>query len=112
MIHFLKNLRATIRSSMQKPAPLTGKISRVLYHLRYPMLGIDNIHRVATGDIFIETHISDKGMGRKEEAVPLWKFYRLNELNRDHSNWFDPNIAAVIQAFESQRRKVTGNKSR
>jgi tRNA (mo5U34)-methyltransferase len=73
----------------------------VLYHLRYPMLGIDNIRRVATGDVFIETHISDEGIAREEEAVPLWKFYRLNELNRDYSNWFDPNIAAVIQAFES-----------
>jgi len=73
----------------------------VLYHLRYPMLGIDNIRRVATGDVFIETHISDKGIAREEEAVPLWKFYRLNELNRDYSNWFDPNITAVIQAFES-----------
>src|SRR5205814_8525873 len=33
--------------------------------------------------------------------TPLWQFYRLGELNADVSNWFGPNRAAVVQAFES-----------
>jgi len=73
----------------------------VLYHLRYPMLAIDNIRRVATGDVFIETHLSDEELSGTDKDIPLWRFYRLNELNGDHSNWFGPNIAAVQQAFES-----------
>jgi tRNA (mo5U34)-methyltransferase len=73
----------------------------VLYHLRYPMLAIDNIRRVATNEVFIETHISDGGLGRRDQDIPLWRFYRLDELNSDYSNWFGPNIAAVQQAFES-----------
>lgn len=73
----------------------------VLYHLRYPMLAIDNIRRVATNEVFIETHISDKGLGRVDEDIPLWRFYRFNELSGGYSNWFGPNIAAVLQAFES-----------
>jgi tRNA (mo5U34)-methyltransferase len=73
----------------------------VLYHLRYPMLAIDNIRRVATGDVFIETHVSDSGLPRKDRDIPLWRFYRRDELNGDESNWFGPNIAAVVQAFES-----------
>ena len=73
----------------------------VLYHLRYPMLAIDNIRRVATNEVFIETHISDKGLGRVQKDIPLWRFYRLNELNGGFSNWFGPNIVAVVQAFES-----------
>lgn len=33
--------------------------------------------------------------------VPLWQFYRYDELNGDHSNWFGPNIGAVTDAFGS-----------
>jgi tRNA (mo5U34)-methyltransferase len=73
----------------------------VLYHLRYPMLGIDNVRRVATGDVFIETHVSDSGLSPEQNEIPLWRFYRTGELNGDSSNWFGPNVAAVIQAFES-----------
>ena len=73
----------------------------VLYHLRYPMLGIDNVRRVAKGDVFIETHVSDDGLSEGDNEIPLWRFYRSNELNNDCSNWFGPNTAAVIQAFES-----------
>jgi tRNA (mo5U34)-methyltransferase len=73
----------------------------VLYHLRYPMFAIDNIRRVATGDVFIETHISDNQLGGVSSDIPLWQFYRFGELNGDYSNWFGPNIAAVLQAFES-----------
>jgi tRNA (mo5U34)-methyltransferase len=63
----------------------------VLYHLRYPMLAIDNIRRVATNEVFIETHVSDEGLSQIDKDIPLWRFYRLNELNGDHSNWFGPN---------------------
>jgi tRNA (mo5U34)-methyltransferase len=73
----------------------------VLYHLRYPMLAIDNIRRVATNEVFIETHISGEELGQVNRDVPLWRFYRLGELNGDESNWFGPNVAAVRQAFES-----------
>ena len=34
------------------------------------MLAIDNIRRVATDEVFIETHISDKGLGRVEKIFP------------------------------------------
>jgi len=73
----------------------------VLYHLRYPMLAIDNIRRVATNEVFIETHLSDEGLSGIAKDIPLWRFYRFDELNNDQSNWFGPNIAAVQQAFES-----------
>lgn len=73
----------------------------VLYHLRYPMLAIDNIRRVATAEVFVETHISDEGLSQDNQDIPLWRFYRLDEVNSDHSNWFGPNVVAVQQAFES-----------
>jgi tRNA (mo5U34)-methyltransferase len=89
----------------------------VLYHLRYPLLGIDNIRRVCKGDVYIETVVSDAQFLVREGAAvkrmpmvevsphllsaPLWQFYRFDELNGDPSGWFGPNCFAVVQAFES-----------
>jgi tRNA (mo5U34)-methyltransferase len=89
----------------------------VLYHLRYPLLGIDNIRRVCKGELYAETYVSDSQLILKEGttlkhasmedlspkllSIPLWQFFRLTELNNDHSNWFGPNCEAVVEAFES-----------
>ncbi len=89
----------------------------VLYHLRYPLLGIDNIRRVCTGDVFVETLVTDvqlllhepKGLRKvvlrrfspSLAKTALWQFFRRDELHRDASNWFGPNAMAVHQAFES-----------
>src|SRR5256714_3943165 len=73
----------------------------VLYHLRYPMLAIDNIRRVATRDVFIETQISDAELSAQSRGLPLWRFYRRDELANDYSNWFAPNVSAVLEGFSS-----------
>jgi tRNA (mo5U34)-methyltransferase len=89
----------------------------VLYHLRYPLLAIDNVRRVCRGHVFVETLVSDaqvlvpKGDGYESVpmvemapellSVPLWQFYRRDEMAKDPSNWFGPNATAVVQAFES-----------
>ncbi len=89
----------------------------VLYHLRYPLLGIDNIRRVCKGELYVETYVSDNQLILKEDnalkhvplrelspqllSTPLWQFFRLSELNNDHSNWFGPNCQAVVEALES-----------
>ncbi len=89
----------------------------VLVHLRYPLLGIDNLRRVARGEVFINSvlQIPSRGKARgKDKAtapqdpmqlyldtVPSWRFLRREELKKDFSNWFVPNRAAVMAAFES-----------
>jgi tRNA (mo5U34)-methyltransferase len=77
----------------------------VLYHLRYPLLGLDNIRRVCTGSLYLETLISDASLQVRYPAAvaaaPLWEFYRLDEVNDDYSNWFGPTRIAVAQALES-----------
>jgi tRNA (mo5U34)-methyltransferase len=95
----------------------------VLYHLRYPLLGIDNLRRVARGDIYIETLVSNWYMTRKPPPTgwhavlrslralwrppqPLpppvaWRFFRGDEYEGDPSNWFAPTPDAVAHAFES-----------
>lgn len=90
---------------------------QIIYHLRYPLLGIDNLRRVCKDELFLETQVCDSAVLAKgphglkwcglEEAAPelagtsLWQFYRFGELNRDTSNWFNPNTTAVIHALES-----------
>jgi tRNA (mo5U34)-methyltransferase len=89
----------------------------VLYHLRYPLLGIDNLRRVCRGDVYAETYVCDtevmRGHGHRIKSwlmrrlspwlttSPLWMFYRKDELCQDHSNWFGPTAHAVVEAFES-----------
>jgi tRNA (mo5U34)-methyltransferase len=86
----------------------------VLYHLRYPLLALDQLRKVARGKIYIETLVIDHrflegGRDLQELAsyhpalteVPLWQFYKSNEMAGDYSNWFGPNIRAVLDAFES-----------
>lgn len=89
----------------------------VLYHLRYPLLAIDQIRRIADDLVFIETHVINncfievqknssnaivlEEVSLKLTDVPIWQFYRGKELGNDFSNWFGPNIRAVMDAFKS-----------
>jgi tRNA (mo5U34)-methyltransferase len=89
----------------------------VLYHLRYPLLAIDRIRTVSRGDVLIETHtLTSRHLLRSPlwmigfllnlsalfRATPIWRQYKEFELHReDQSNWFGPNVAAVIESFET-----------
>lgn len=95
----------------------------VLYHLRYPILAIDNIRRVCRGDVFVETLVSDAQVlvpdGKEFRCValesiepglldvPLWQFYRRDEMSKDASNWFGPTATAVLEGFESAGFEMT-----
>jgi tRNA (mo5U34)-methyltransferase len=89
----------------------------VLYHLRYPLLGIDRIRSVSRGDVLIETHTVPSWrllrsplwvlgaavhLATLFRTTPIWRQYREFELHpTDQSNWFGPNIAAVIESFDT-----------
>lgn len=66
----------------------------VLYHLRHPLLALDNVRALARGSVSIETAVSDHELRRQRE-VPLVRFYRTDELGGDGSNWFAPNVSAL-----------------
>ncbi len=100
----------------------------VLYHLRYPLLAIDRIRTVSKGMVFIETHIVNSrflvrkpftfigqllGLSLLFKTTPVWRQYREYELHpRDQTNWFGPNIQAVIESFESAGFNITHLASR
>ena len=61
----------------------------VLYHLRHPLLGLDAVRRVASGEVFIETAVADGPPGTV-------KFYRRREFGDDSSNWFVPTLSTLL----------------
>ncbi len=78
----------------------------VLYHLRYPLLAADKLRSVTKGELLIETHVIDRcfipaGMTSAEalllthispalSKVPLWQFYRRDELGTIPATGSDP----------------------
>jgi len=68
----------------------------VLYHLRHPLLGLDNLRAVVgeAGAGYVETAVADHLLGRMGDQ-PLARFYRGSELAGDGSNWFLPTVASL-----------------
>jgi SAM-dependent methyltransferase len=66
----------------------------VLYHLRHPLLALDNVWRLTRGVAYIESAISDAELPQVAQT-PVARFYRQDELAHDPSNWFSPNLAAL-----------------
>jgi tRNA (mo5U34)-methyltransferase len=62
----------------------------VLYHMRHPMLALEKVASVCADQLILETHLD-----MHEVERPALAFYPADELNRDGSNWFGPNPAAV-----------------
>jgi tRNA (mo5U34)-methyltransferase len=68
----------------------------VLYHLRHPLLALDNVRAVLKdgGLVLIETAVADHELGTAA-SKPLVRFYRGSELGDDPSCWFAPSVAAL-----------------
>ncbi len=67
----------------------------VLYHLQDPLRALRRLSRLTRELAVIETHavfIED------HEGLPLFQFYGSDELNKDPTNWFGPNLAALRDA--------------
>lgn len=92
----------------------------VLYHLRHPLLAIDQLALLCRGKVLIESHVIDDfvtlaprqittlcRLNKQLPALPLWLFYPGKELNSDETNWFGPNTRAVLAAFDSAGFETT-----
>lgn len=74
----------------------------VLYHLRHPLLGLDNLRRLCRPPdeaherafLSIETAVADASLGT-QRGQSLARFYRTDELEADSKNWFAPSTAAL-----------------
>lgn len=70
----------------------------VLYHLRHPLLALDNVRAVVAdgGTAWVETAICDGEVGPETATASLSRFYRRDELAGDGSNWFSPTTACLL----------------
>lgn len=78
----------------------------LLYHLRHPLLGLDNLRGVTRGRALLETAVADASLVSAADQS-LARFYRRDELAGDASNWFEPTITAlcdwcVSSGFETE----------
>jgi tRNA (mo5U34)-methyltransferase len=67
----------------------------VLYHLRHPLLALDNVRAVTAGEASLETAVCDGQLPRRQRRQALARFYRRDELSNDPSNWFAPTVTAL-----------------
>lgn len=63
----------------------------VLYHLRHPLLALERVASVTGKTLMVETVVDMVGFGR-----PAAAFYPARELNNDPTNWWGPNVPAVL----------------
>lgn len=93
----------------------------VLYHLRNPLLALDNLRKMAKPDatVLIESHIADDEIQetlRSENLteaqmnainkISLWKFYYANTLNNDASNKWAPNFKALGEVCKEAQLEI------
>ena len=65
--------------------------SGVFYHLRHPLLVLEQIAGLAAETLVLETYLDATNVDR-----PAMVFYPTTELNGDPTNWWGPNSACVI----------------
>ena len=73
----------------------------VLYHLRNPMLALDQIRTVVAdgGEIFVETQLTTDSTLLATET-PAWEFFPADSHNQDASNMWAPNVPALRAVLE------------
>ncbi len=81
----------------------------VLYHLRHPLLALDNVRALTRGTAYVETAVCDQEL--PADAPSAARFYRTDELGSDASNWFAPNVRALADWCASCGLEPTGVQS-
>lgn len=79
----------------------------VLYHLRHPLLALDNLRTVTQGYVSLETAVCDWELSPELRQRPLMRFYRRDELAGDGSNWFAPTASALKDLCRSAGFDIT-----
>jgi tRNA (mo5U34)-methyltransferase len=99
------NVEYLLASVYELPAKLDEQFDivafcGVLYHLRHPLLALDVVRALTRGRALIETAVCDRSLG-EAASEPLVHFHRLNDLNGDGSNWFEPSVDALADLCRS-----------
>jgi tRNA (mo5U34)-methyltransferase len=68
----------------------------VLYHLRDPLLVLERVRAVTGGLLVVETEV-----GMLLTRRPAAEFFPGTELNEDPTNWWAPNVAAMVGMLQA-----------
>jgi tRNA (mo5U34)-methyltransferase len=63
----------------------------VLYHMRHPLLALEHVFSVTKTQLILDTQMDLLGYSQ-----PAMAFYPEKELNEDPTNWWGPNVPALI----------------
>jgi tRNA (mo5U34)-methyltransferase len=77
----------------------------VLYHLRHPLLAVDQLRRLAKGTVAVETAICPPSEG------PVVTEFYAGEYRGDPTNWFVPSLECLRGMLESSGFVVDGTES-
>jgi tRNA (mo5U34)-methyltransferase len=80
----------------------------VLYHCRHPLLGLEKISEVCSGDLFIESAIADdytpygRGLvqGLRDRQM-IAEFYPTHEYGNNDSNWWVPTLKCMAYMVQT-----------
>ena len=67
----------------------------VLYHLRHPLLALENVCALAKEAAFVESFVVDALDDGWQSTEPMMKFYPCDELGGQIDNWFGPNVSCL-----------------
>jgi tRNA (mo5U34)-methyltransferase len=70
----------------------------VLYHLRHPLLALEQVCQVTRDCAIIETHVIDNVFPTDH---PIMEFYEFDELGGQYDNWWGPNLECLTQLTRS-----------
>ncbi len=70
----------------------------VLYHLKHPLLALEQICEVARDVLIVETHVMDDFV---ELPLPVMEFYELHELGGQYDNWWGPNVECLVRMLRT-----------
>lgn len=77
----------------------------VLYHLRHPLLALDTVRGLARDAVYVETAVCDAEQP-DIASRSVARFYRLDDLSGDGTNWFAPTTACLSEWCESAGLEV------
>jgi tRNA (mo5U34)-methyltransferase len=66
----------------------------VLYHLKHPLLALENVCSLTTGTAYVESYVIDEPADLN--AIPILEFYEKTELRGQFDNWVGPNVACLL----------------
>jgi tRNA (mo5U34)-methyltransferase len=69
----------------------------VLYHLRYPIEGLEKICAISKDICIVDTFVSNgrEWLAGERPPLPYAEFYERQELGGQVDNWWGPNVSAV-----------------